>query len=146
MSQQPARRLYFRSALQRALDDNKTDMGLMPAPAQDTLDHDLVAAVIDHHHRGVAEMVELGANVNRLLLSPVSGTLLHLAVQQGTLKTVVTLLQAGADPLIRDNNGDLARDIAARQHAQGHGGSGRIRTVLKLWEQRRQPHSDRVAA
>lgn len=138
MSHQTASRLYFRSAWQKTLDDNKIDMGLMPAPTQDQLDHDLVCAVVDHHHRGVGDMVALGANVNRMLLSPVKGTPLHLAVTQGTLKTVVTLLQAGADPFIADTAGDLPRDIATRRHAQGHSGSGRMRTVLKLWEQRHQ--------
>lgn len=131
-------RLYFRSAWQKTLDDNKIDMGLMLPPTQDQLDHDLVCAVVDHHHRGVADMVALGANVNRMLLSPVAGTPLHLAVTQGTLKTVVTLLQAGADPFIKDANGDLPRDIAMRRQVQGQSGAGRIRTVLKLWEQRRQ--------
>lgn len=145
MSQQQASRLYFRSAWQATLDDNKIDMGLMPAPSQDQLDHDLVCAVVDHHHRGVADMVALGANVNRMLLSPVVGTALHLAVVQGTLKTVVTLLQAGADPFIKDSNGDMPRDIATRRYAQGHNGSGRIRTVLKLWEARKQPHSHDTA-
>ncbi len=138
MSQQQASRLYFRSAWQQTLDDNKIDMGLMARPTQDRLDHDLVCAVVDHHHRGVADMVALGANVNRMLLSPVAGTPLHLAVAQGTLKTLVTLLQAGADPFIADANGDMPRDIAMRRHAQGHSGAGRMRTVLKLWEQRHQ--------
>lgn len=138
MSHQTASRLYFRSAWQKTLDDNKIDMGLMPAPTQDQLDHDLVCAVVDHHHRGVGDMVALGANVNRMLLSPVKGTPLHLAVVQGTLKTVVTLLQAGADPFIADGAGDLPRDIATRRYTQGHSGAGRMRTVLKLWEQRRQ--------
>lgn len=142
MSQQQASRLYFRSAWQKTLDDNKIDMGLMRAPTQDQLDHDLVCAVVDHHHRGVADMVALGANVNRMLLSPVAGTPLHLAVTQGTLKTVVTLLQAGADPFIADANGDMPRDIATRRHAQGNSGAGRIRTVLKLWEARQQPKRD----
>lgn len=147
MSQQQASRLYFRSAWQKTLDDNKIDMGLMPAPTQDQLDHDLVCAVVDHHHRGVADMVALGANVNRMLLSPVAGTPLHLAVVQGTLKTVVTLLQAGADPFIKDAYGDLPRDIATRRHAQGHGASGRMRTVLKLWEARMpQVRADKVRA
>ncbi len=146
MSQSTAQRLYFRSVWQRALDDNKIDMGLMSAPTQDQLDHDLVCAVVDHHHRGVADMVALGANVNRLLLSPVKGTPLHLAVAQGTLKTVVTLLQAGADPFMPDAAGETPRDVAARRYAAGHAGSGRIRTVLKLWEQRHQQHRGRVAA
>lgn len=136
MSQDQASRLYFRSTWQKTLDENKIDIGVMLAPTQDQLDHDLVCAVVDHHHRGVADMVALGANVNRMLLSPVTGTPLHLAVTQGTLKTVVTLLQAGADPFLHDANGDMPRDIATRRHAEGHQGSGRIRTVLKLWEQR----------
>lgn len=142
MSHQTASRLYFRSAWQATLDDNKIDMGLMPAPTQDQLDHDMVCAVVDHHHRGVADMVALGANVNRMLLSPVAGTPLHLAVTQGSLKTVVTLLQAGADPFIKDTNGDMPRDIATRRYAQGHSGAGRMRTVLKLWEARQRRVSD----
>ena len=138
MSQQTASRLYFRNAWQKTLDDNKIDMGLMPAPTQDQLDHDLVCAVVDHHHRGVADMAALGGNVNRMLLSPVRGTPLHLAVMQGSLKTLVTLLQAGADPFLQDADGKTARDLATARYTQGHGGSGRMRTVLKLWEQRRQ--------
>ena len=138
MSQLQGSRLYFRSTWQKSLDDNKIDMGLMRAPTQDQLDHDLVCAVVDHHHRGVADMVAMGANVNRMLLSPVAGAPLHLAVTQGTLKTVVTLLQAGADPFLRNPNGQTARDIATARYSQGHHGSGRMRTVLKLWEQRQR--------
>jgi hypothetical protein len=136
MTNTAASRLYFRSAWQKTLDDNKIDMGLMPPVTQDQLDHDLVCAVADRHDRGVAEMAALGADVNRALLSPVDGRPLHLAVVRGGLKTLVTLLHAGADPFLTDSRGQTPRDLATALYAQGQQGSGRMRTVLKQWEQR----------
>lgn len=137
MTQHAALPLYHRSAWQKAIDENKADMGMVPAPTQDMLDRDLVRAVLDNHQRGLREMSALGANVNRMLTSPVRGTPLHLAVEQGSLKIVVTLLQLGADPFLRDTAGQTPRDLASRRQEKGSGAAGRIRTVLKLWEQRR---------
>lgn len=126
--------LYHRSDWQKKIDDNKIDMGLMAPIAQDRLDRDMIRAVLDNHHRGLREMAGMGAQVNRVLTAPVTGTALHLAAARGALKTVVTLLQLGADPFLRDASGRTARDIAA---ARTVAGGGRVRTVLKLWEQRR---------
>lgn len=136
MSHTATSRLYFRSAWQKTLDENKIDLGVMSAPAQDQLDHDLVCAIADRHHRGVADMIALGADVNRRLLSPIDGTPLHLAVVHGSLKTIVTLLQSGADPLLSNSRGETPRALTVRLQTEGHSGSGRMRTVLKLWEQR----------
>lgn len=133
--------LYHRSTWQKEIDDNKMDMGLMAPLTQDQLDHDMVRAVVEHHHRGLREMVQLGANPNRMLLAPVQGTALHLAAAQGTLKTVVTLLQMGADPFLRDPAGLTPRDIVTQTRRAG---AGRIRTVLKLWEQRNHGQPLRV--
>lgn len=129
--------LYRRTTWQKAIDENKIDMGLMVPFAQDHLDRDMVRAVIDNHHRGLREMATLGAQVNRVMTAPVAGTALHLAAARGALKTVVTLLQLGADPFLRDASGRTAREIAAARGADAGNGGGRIRTVLKLWEQRR---------
>lgn len=127
--------LYHRSVWQKELEDNKIDMGLLAPISQDQLDHDMVRAVVDNHRQGLREMVALGANVNRQLLAPVAGTPLHLGVEQGSLKMVVTLLQLGADPFAVDAKGRTARALAMET---ARAGMGRIRTVLKLWEQRGQ--------
>ncbi len=72
-----------------------------------------------------------------------AGTLLHFATRHGSLKTVIALLQLGADPFAKDALGATPRDIAQTRPA-----GSRLRTVLKLWEQRKTmpPESDQVIA
>lgn len=127
--------LYKRNKWRKEFDENKVDMGMIAPFSQDILDYSLYTAVIEDSLDGVREMVEIGANANMWLdgrAGEPAGSLLHFAVRHASLKTVIALLQLGADPLARDAVNATPRDVA-----QGKLSAGRLRTVLKQWEQRR---------
>lgn len=114
--------------------------------AQETLDYSLYTAVIEGNYRGIREMAALGAHINMWIdgkAGEPAGTLLHFAVRHGSLRTVIALLQLGADPFAKD-----AVDATPRDIAQGKPSGSRLRTVLKLWEQRKTnpPAEDQVIA
>jgi hypothetical protein len=109
-------------------------MGLLAPLSQEAVDMSLYAAVLDRDHRAVRAMQAYRADANMRVygkLGEPEGTLLHFAVRHGTLKTVIALLQIGADPLLRDADGATPREVAA-QKATGN----RMRTVLERWEKR----------
>ena len=127
--------LYKRSQWRKELDESKIDMGLIDPYSQEALDYSLYAAVVENNHRGIREMVQMGANPNMGVEASggeVAGTLLHFAVRHASLKTVIALLQLGADPFARDALDQTPRDVARLRIA-----GGRMKTVLKLWEQRK---------
>lgn len=127
--------LYKRSAWRRSLDEAKVEMDLARPFSQAQLDYSLHAAVIENNHRAIREMVEMGADPDMWIEAQAgepAGTLLHFAVRHGTLKSVIALLQLGADPSARD-----ALDATPRMAAQSRLSGQRMKTVLKLWEQRR---------
>jgi hypothetical protein len=103
--------------------------------SQEALDYSLYTAVIENNHKGIREMAQMGASPNMWLdgkAGEPAGTLLHFAVRHGTLKTVIALLQLGADPFAKDAVNRTPRDVSQERLT-----SSRIRTVLKLWEQRK---------
>lgn len=127
--------LYKRSLWRKELDEAKIDMGLIDPFSQETLDYSLYMAVIEGNYKGIREMAAQGANVDLWLdgkASEPAGTLLHFAVRHGSLKTVIALLQLGADPFARDALNATPRDVAVSRQS-----GSRMRTVLKLWEQRK---------
>lgn len=127
--------LYKRSSWRKELDESKIDMGLMDPFSQEALDYSLHAAVIEDNYRGIREMIAAGANPNLWLdgkAGEPAGSILHFAVRHGSLKTVIALLQLGADPFAADALGATPRDTAQKKPA-----GSRLRTVLKLWEQRK---------
>lgn len=127
--------LYKRTTWRKELDEAKIDMGLMDPFSQETLDYSLYTAVIDDNYRGIREVTAMGANVNLWLdgkAGEPAGSLLHFAVRHASLKTVIALLQLGADPYTKDALGVTPRDLAQKRSF-----GSRLRTVLKLWEQRK---------
>jgi hypothetical protein len=109
-------------------------MGLIAPVSQEAIDLSLYAAVLDADHRGIRELASLNPNPDMRVygkLGEPEGTLLHFAVRHCTLKTVIALLQLGANPLLRDTDGMIPREVA-EQKATG----GRMRTMLELWEKR----------
>lgn len=127
--------LYKRSSWRKELDEAKIDMGFVDPFSQETLDYSLYTAVIEDNYKGIREMIVQGANPNLWLdgkAGEPAGTLLHFAVRHGSLKTVITLLQLGADPFTRD-----ALDATPRDAAMSRPSASRLKTVLKLWEQRK---------
>lgn len=133
--------LYKRSRWRKELDDNKADMGLMPPYAQEILDYSLHTAAIENNYKAIREMVKMGANPDMWIDAhggEPAGSLLHFAVRRCSLKTVIALLQLGADPFGRDALNATPRDVAQTKLS-----GSRMKTVLKLWEQRKvQPAID----
>ena len=147
--------LYKRTPWRKELDEAKLDMGLMVPFSKERLNQSLVSAVLENNYRAVREMVAMGADQNfypdasywgvshqehsdRFIED--RGCLLHVAVRLGGLKTVIALLHAGADPFVRDAAGLTPRALA-QQLAARDGYSAvysRMKTVLKIWEQRRR--------
>lgn len=126
--------LYKRTNWRKDLDDAKVEMGLMKPFSQDILDYSLYAAVIENNHKAVREMVMTGANPNLWLEGvggKVAGTLLHFAVADSSLKAVIALLQLGADPFAKDALDRTPREVIKFKQAEN-----RMKSVLKLWEQR----------
>jgi hypothetical protein len=126
--------LYKRNKWRKEFDENKVDMGMIDPFSQEVLDYSLYTAVIENSISGMREMVAMGADANMWLdgkAGEPAGSLLHFAVRHASLKTVISLLQLGADPLVRDAVNATPRDVA-----QGKLSAGRLRTVLKQWEQR----------
>ena len=125
---------HRRHRWRREIDESKIDMGLLAPVSQEAIDLSLYAAVLDCDHQGIRDLAALKPNCDMRVygkLGEPEGTLLHFAVRHGTLKTVIALLQLGANPLLRDGDGLIPREVAA-QKATG----GRMRTMLELWEKR----------
>jgi len=125
--------LYKRSAWRKEIDEAKVDMGLADPFSQEMLDYSLYMAVIDNNYRAVREMAAMGADPDMWVDAKAgepAGPLLHFAVRHSSLKAVIALLQLGANPLAKD-----ALNATPRDAARGLSGK-RIRTVLRLWEQR----------
>jgi hypothetical protein len=125
---------YRRHHWRREVDESKVDMGLMAPLSQEAIDLSLYAAVLDSDHKAIRMMADLKPNPDMRVfgkLGEPEGTLLHFAVRHGTLKLVIALLQLGANPLLRDDDGCTPREVAAEK-ATG----SRMRTVLELWEKR----------
>lgn len=123
--------LYKRSKWRKELEETKIDMGLRAPYSDAELDSSLIDAMAENNYRAMRDMAQMGADVN-LIDEETRDTLLHAAVRGSSLKTVIALLQLGADPFARNAAGETARDIAQARH-----NGGRFRTVLKLWEIRR---------
>jgi hypothetical protein len=125
---------HRRHRWRREIEESKIDMGLIAPASQEAVDLSLYAAVLDCDHQGIRELGPLKPNPDMRVygkLGEPEGTLLHFAVRHGTLKTVIALLHLGANPLLRDTEGAIPREVAA-QKATGH----RMRAVLELWEKR----------
>ncbi len=125
---------HRRHRWRREIEESKIDMGLIAPASQEAIDLSLYAAVLDCDHQGIRELAPLKPNPDMRVygkLGEPEGTLLHFAVRHGTLKTVIALLHLGANPLVRDTEGNIPREVAA-QKATGH----RMRAVLELWERR----------
>jgi hypothetical protein len=130
---------HRRHRWRREIDESKVDMGLIAPVSQEAIDLSLYAAVLDSDHRGIRDLAFLKPDADMRVygkLGEPEGTLLHFAVRHGTLKTVIALLQLGANPLLKDSDGAIPREVAA-QKATG----GRMRTILELWEKRRSGHA-----
>ncbi|TAL35548.1 MAG: hypothetical protein EPN97_07185 [Alphaproteobacteria bacterium] len=128
---------HRRQRWRREIDESKVDMGLIAPVSQEAIDLSLYAAVLDGDHQGIRDLAFMKPDANMRVygkLGEPEGTLLHFAVRHGTLKTVIALLQLGADPLLKDSDGAIPREVAA-QKATG----SRMRTVLELWEKRKNP-------
>lgn len=131
-----------RKGWRRDIDESKIDMGLMAPLAPEALEYSLYLAVMDNDYRAIAKMaaegfIAKGGNPDMWAdgkLGEPSGPLLHFAVRHATLKTVIALLNLGADPFARDAAGVLPRD-AALERPTGN----RMRTVLELWERKKTP-------
>lgn len=127
--------LFKRNKWRRELDENKIDMGMIEAFSSEELNFSLYTAVVENNHRAIKEMVEAGADTNMSMPAQdgmPAGMLLHFAARQASLKSVIALLQLGADPFAKDEAGLTPRDVA-----QDRLSGSRMRTVLKLWEQRK---------
>lgn len=127
--------LYKRNKWRREMDESKIDMGMIEAFSSEELNFSLHAAVVENNHRAIKEMVEAGADTNMSMPAQdgmPAGTLLHFAARHASLKSVIALLQLGADPFAKDDAGSTPRDVA-----QDRLSGSRMRTVLKLWEQRK---------
>jgi hypothetical protein len=125
---------HRRHRWRREIDESKIDMGLIAPVSQEAIDLSLYAAVLDCDHQGIRDLAALKPNPDMRVygkLGEPEGTLLHFAVRHGTLKTVIALLQLGANPLLRDTDGFIPREVAS-QKATG----ARMRMMLELWEKR----------
>lgn len=119
----------------REIGESKVDMGLLAPMSQQALDMSLYMAVADDDHLAVRELDNSGANPNMAAdgkLGEPAGTLLHFAARHASLKTVIALLHIGADPFLRDDEGNTPR-MAAAERPTGN----RMRTVLLLWEKKK---------
>lgn len=136
-----AEALYKRSDWRKGFDQAKIEMGLMPAYTAYDLNRSLLSAVLEKNHRAVREMVALGADPDQRTgidfgEQGVWGSLLHIAVRLGSLKTVVALLHAGADPFARDSAGLMPRSLAQRFSFSGNTAGRKIWAALRQSEAR----------
>lgn len=117
------------------IDESKVDMGLIAPMGQLALDVSLYTAVLDNDHAAIRALGTSGANPNMWVegkLGEPEGTLLHFAARHAQMKTVIALLQIGADPLIKDGDGRIPRQVAAEMPT-----GNRLRSMLQLWEKKR---------
>ncbi|MEZ0261251.1 MAG: hypothetical protein ACAH80_09590 [Alphaproteobacteria bacterium] len=117
------------------IDESKVDMGLIAPMGQLALDVSLYTAILDNDHQAIRAMGAAGANPNMWVegkLGEPEGTLLHFAARHAQMKTVIALLQIGADPLIKDADGRIPRQVAAEMPT-----GNRLRSMLQLWEKKR---------
>ncbi|WCJ38312.1 hypothetical protein M5689_019382 [Euphorbia peplus] len=78
----------------------------------------LIVASMDHGLFNVARtLIEMGANVNAYRPGCHAGTPLHHAAKRGLEQNVLLLLSSGANPLVRNDNGHTALDVA---RVKGH--------------------------
>jgi hypothetical protein len=135
------------------IDESKVDMGLIAPMGQLALDVSLYTAVLDNDHAAIRALgtapragSNLRANPNMWVegkLGEPEGTLLHFAARHAQMKTVIALLQIGADPLIKDSDGRIPRQVAAEMPT-----GNRLRSMLQLWEKKRYspaPQHDQAA-
>lgn len=124
---------HRRASWLREIGESKIDMGLIAPMSPGALDMSLYTAVAEDDHRAVRNCI--GANPDMPAdgkLGEPSGTLLHFAARHASLKTVIALLNLGADPFAVDEDGKTARQ-AADDRPTGN----RVRTVLALWEKKK---------
>lgn len=129
---------HRRARWQREIGESKVDMGLLAPLSPQALASSLYNAVLENDYQALRDAVRLGADPDMAVdgkLGEPCGTLLHFAVRHANLRTVLGLLQAGADPLVKDAEGCCARDVAAQRP-----GGTRMRNVLELWQQKKDPH------
>lgn len=126
---------HRRARLLREIGESKIDMGLLAPMSQHALDMSLYIAVADDDHRAVRALKGAGANPDMQAdgkLGEPTGTLLHFAARHASLKTVIALLNLGADPLAHDEDGRTPREAASDRPT-----GNRMRTVLALWEKKK---------
>lgn len=124
---------HRRASWMREIGESKIDMGLIAPMSSGALDMSLYTAVAEDDHRAVRSCT--GANPDMPAdgkLGEPNGTLLHFAARHASLKTVIALLNLGADPFATDEDGKTARQ-AADDRPTGN----RVRTVLALWEKKK---------
>lgn len=127
----PERRQSWRAEI----NESKVDMGLIAPMGQLALDVSLYTAVLDNDHAAIRSLAAAGANPNMWVegkLGEPEGTLLHFAARHAQMKTVISLLQAGADPMMKDGDGRIPRQVAAEMPT-----GNRLRSMLQLWEKKR---------
>ncbi|MDE1151910.1 MAG: hypothetical protein PW788_05165 [Micavibrio sp.] len=126
---------HRRARWQREIGESKVDMGLLAPLSPRALEMSLYTAVLDNDHQAIRDAARLGADPDMPVdgkLGEPGGTLLHFAVRHCTLKTVLALLQAGADPLLADAEGNIAKDVALQRPT-----GNRMRSVIELWEKKK---------
>ena len=138
---------HRRAKWQREIGESKVDMGLLAPLSPQALETSLYMAVLENDYQALRDAVRLGADPDMAVdgkLGEPAGTLLHFAVRHANLRTVLGLLQAGADAAALDAQGCTARDVALQRP-----GGTRMRNVLELWQQKKDPNfvsTDRAAA
>jgi len=126
---------HRRARWQREIGESKVDMGLLAPLSPRALQMSLYTAVLDNDHQAIRDTVRLGADPDMAVdgkLGEPAGTLLHFAVRHSTLKTVLALLQAGADAAAVDSDGNIAKDVALQRPT-----GNRMRSVIELWEKKK---------
>lgn len=135
---------HKRARWQREIGESKVDMGLLAPLSSEALEASLYSAVLDNDHQTIRDAVRLGADPDMAVdgkLGEPAGTLLHFAVRHANLKTVLALLQAGADAAAADAEGCTPKDVALQRPT-----GNRMRSVLELWEKKKDPAFDSIAA
>lgn len=123
-----------RASWQREIGESKIDMGLLEPMSQQALDMSLYMAVAEDDHLAVRAMKNSGANPDMPAdgkLGEPAGTLLHYAARHSSLKTVIALLNLGADPLALDGEGKTPREAAAERTV------AKVGSVIALWEKKK---------